>query len=575
MINAMVFPNMADYEKARNAFSWSHFLNELEHPDHSHSLNLAWAAIDRHAEGKRASHTALRWVKKNGEAENYSYWDLKILTSRFANMLEILRIQKEEKVFSLLGRVPELYITALGTLKKNAVFCPLFSVFGPEPVFQRLLKGEASVVVTTTDLYRKKIESSISQLPYLKYVLLIDANEDISKKVLSFPNLMNEASDDFTIGYTNPESPALLHFTSGTTGMPKGALHVHRAALMHYVTGKLVLDFHDDDVFWCTADPGWVTGTSYGILAPLINGITNITDEEEFDAERWYTILEKYKVNVWYTAPTAIRRLMRMDINPLKAYDLSQLRLIGSVGEPLHAEAIYWSEKTLGLPIYDNWWQTETGGIMISNYPSMKIKPGSMGKPLPGIEAAIAEVTDNEIRILHEPGKAGSLVIKKGWPSMFKTYLHEEPRYQKCFRNEWYITGDRARCDENGYYWFCGREDDVIKTSGHMVGPFEVESALMDHTDVAEAAVIGKPDPVIGEMVKAFIILKPGIIPNDETRQRILAFVRTKSGAALAPKEIEFVSSIPKTKSGKILRRLLKSRELGLPEGDLSTLEKT
>ncbi|HEX5023690.1 MAG TPA: AMP-binding protein, partial [Agriterribacter sp.] len=347
------------------------------------------------------------------------------------------------------------------------------------------------------------------------------------------------------------------------------------AVLMHYITGKYVLDFQERDVFWCTADPGWVTGTSYGIIAPLVNGVTNIVDEEDFDAVRWYSILEEQKVNVWYTAPTAIRRLMRMDIKPKEKYDLTHLRLICSVGEPLHAEAVLWGEKTFGMPILDNWWQTETGGIMIANYRSMKVKPGSMGRPLPGIEAAIAEVTDDNLKIIMEPGQQGHLVLKRGWPSMFRSYLHEEERYKKSFRDNWYLTGDLAKKDADGYYWFVGRADDIIKTSGHMVGPFEVESALMEHPAVAEAAVIGKPDAMIGELVKAFVVLKTGFTADEKMQMDIIGFGRKKLGAAVAPKEIAFIDGLPKTKSGKILRRLLKARELGLPEGDLSTLEQS
>ncbi|HJW27920.1 MAG TPA: AMP-binding protein, partial [Saprospiraceae bacterium] len=347
-------------------------------------------------------------------------------SSRFANVLTTLGVKKGERVFALSGRIPELYIAALGSLKTTAVFCPLYSVFGPEPVFQRLSKGDAKVLITTSALFEKKVKQLLDRLPSLQFILLADEESHINKKVLSLPGLMEEASDEFSIPPTDPEDPALLHFTSGTTGMPKGALHVHGAVLMHYITGKYVLDFHEGDVFWCTADPGWVTGTSYGIIAPLVNGITNVVDEEEFDASRWYSILEEQKVNVWYTAPTAIRRLMRMDIKPKEKYNLEHLRLICSVGEPLHAEAVLWGQKTFDLPILDNWWQTETGGIMIANYPSMKIKPGSMGKPMPGVEAAIAEITETGIKIITEPNKQGHLVLKRNWPSMFRSYLHDE-----------------------------------------------------------------------------------------------------------------------------------------------------
>ena len=541
----------------------------------SKGLNIAHEAVDRHANSHLKNTVALRWIRKDRTTKDFTYLELKVLTDRFANVLDRLGIKKGEKVFSFTGRIPELYITALGTLKKSAVFCPMFSVFGPEPVFQRLSKGEGRVLVTTTALYEKKIKQLMDRLPLLGYVLLTDAVNHISEKVLSFQELMAAVPENFTIPPTSPDDPALLHFTSGTTGMPKGALHVHNAVLTHGMTGALVLDFRPGDIFWCTADPGWVTGTSYGIISPLVNGVTNIFDEEEFDAARWYSILEEQKVTVWYTAPTAIRRLMRLDIHPREIYDLSHLRLMLSVGEPLHANEVLWGEKTFGIPVLDNWWQTETGGIMIANISSMKVKPGSMGKPLPGVEAAIAELSDSGLKIITENDKQGHLVLKKGFPSMFRAYLHDEERYKKCFNGDWYITGDLAKKDADGYYWFVGRADDIIKSSGHMVGPFEVETILMEHYAVAEAAVIGKPDPIVGEIVKAFVVLRTGVEQSESLKLELIGFGRKKLGPAVTPKEIAFVASLPKTRSGKILRRLLKAQELGLPEGDTSTLEQS
>jgi acetyl-CoA synthetase len=367
---------------------------------------------------------------------------------------------------------------------------------------------------------------------------------------------------------------ALLHFTSGTTGRPKGAIHVHEAALMHYMTGKYALDFHPEDIFWCTADPGWVTGMSYGIVSPLIHGVTSILDEGDFDVERWYNILETQKVTVWYTSPTAIRMLMRAGIEPRRKYDLSRLRFIASVGEPLNAEAVVWGQEALGLPIHDNWWQTETGGIMIANYAAMDIRPGSMGRPLPGVEAAVVRKTGDEtVEVLEGADADGELALRPGWPSMFRGYLNDDERYRKCFKGGWYLTGDLVRRDADGYFWFLGRGDDIIKTAGHMVGPFEVESVLMAHPAVSEAAVIGKPDPVIGSIVKAFVTLRQGVDATDVLRLELIGFARERLGSAVAPKEIEFKDSLPHTRSAKIMRRLLRARELGLPEGDLSTLE--
>ena len=569
-----VKPNMVDYESTCSKFSWEDVRNELDGLPEDRGLNIAHEAVDRHVANGRGDKLALRWLGKNGDVVDLTYFDLKEKSSSFANILKDLGVRKGERVFSLAGRIPELYFAVLGTLKNTSVFCPLFSAFGPEPIKQRMTRGDARVLITTEQLYKKKIERMINDLPTLEYVLITNKSEDINEKVLSLPKLMESASGDYIIPVTDPEDMALLHFTSGTTGMPKGAIHVHNAVLMHYITATYVMDFHPEDIFWCTADPGWVTGTSYGVIAPLLHGITNIIDEADFDGERWYSIIEEQEVTVWYTAPTAIRMLMRMDFDPKEKYDLKKLRLVHSVGEPLNPEAVVWGQSALGLPIHDNWWQTETGGIMIANFPALEIRPGSMGKTLPGIEAAIVKRSDNGgVTIEKNPDIEGDLALRTGWPSMFRGYLHDEERYKECFSGGWYITGDLAKRDADGYFWFVGRTDDIIKTSGHMVGPFEVESALMEHPAVAEAGVIGKPNPLIGELVKAFVCLKHGFEPGDEIKQELIGFARKRLGSAVAPKEIEFTDSLPKTRSGKIMRRLLKARELGLPEGDTSTLE--
>jgi len=569
-----VRPNLLDYEKTCADFSWEAVRRELDGLPDGKGLNIAHEAVVRHAAGPRRDHLALRWLGMDGAVADFTYGDMDRLSNRFANVLKQLNLIKGDRVFVLAGRIPELYIAALGTLKHGSVFCPLFSAFGPEPVWQRLSRGDARVLITTERQYRQKIEALRERLPDLRHVLLIDAAGDPGDGLWSLPGRMAEAPEQFTIPPTDPEDMAVLHFTSGTTGMPKGAIHVHNAVLTHYVTGKYVLDFHPGDVFWCTADPGWVTGTSYGMIAPLVHGITNIIDEADFDAERWCRILAEQQVTIWYTAPTAIRRLMRTGIEPYKLYDLSRLRAIHSVGEPLNPEAVIWGEQAMGLPIHDNWWQTETGGIMIANYPAVEIRPGSMGRPLPGIAAAVVRRLDQDrVEVVTEHGGQGELALKPGWPSMFRGYLHDEERYRKCFVGGWYLTGDLARRDADGYFWFVGRADDIIKTSGHMVGPFEVESALMEHPAVAEAGVIGKPDPMIGELVKAFISLKAGFEPGDKLRLELIGFARKRLGSAVAPKEIEFQQNLPKNKAGKIMRRLLKARELGLPEGDTSTLE--
>jgi acetyl-CoA synthetase len=573
---ARVPPNMRDYEEACATFTWEAARRELDGLPGGRGLNIAHEAVDRHAAGARADRVAIRWLGKAGERRDITYRELRAATNRFANVLRGLGVGKGDRVFVLAGRIPELYVACLGTLKNGSVFSPLFSAFGPEPIAARVGPGEGKVLVTTRALYEKKVASLRERLPLLEHVILVGAGEGpLPPRTLAFESLVAEASDEREIPATDPEDMALLHFTSGTTGKPKGAIHVHGAVVAHHMTGRLALDFHDDDVFWCTADPGWVTGTSYGILSPLTNGITSIVDEADFDAERWYSILRDQKVSVWYTAPTAVRMMMRAGVEMARGFDLASLRFIASVGEPLNPEAVFWGEKAFGLPIHDNWWQTETGGIMIANFASMDIRPGSMGRPLPGIDVAIVQRTPGGGVEIVEPGVQGELALRRGWPSMFRGYLHEDARYAKCFAGDWYLTGDLARRDADGYIWFVGRADDVIKSSGHLIGPFEVESALVEHPAVAEAGVIGKPDPIAMEIVKAFVSLKPGFAPTEALARELVGFARKRLGAAVAPKEIAFLPTLPRTRSGKIMRRLLKARELGLPEGDISTLEAT
>ncbi|HEY6105594.1 MAG TPA: AMP-binding protein, partial [Anaeromyxobacteraceae bacterium] len=447
--------------------------------------------------------------------------------------------------------------------------------FGPEPIRARLELGGGTVLVTSEPLYRKKVAGVRAALPGLKHVLL--AGKDAPAEIpgaRGLEPLLAGCRPGFEIPPTDPEDLALVHFTSGTTGRPKGAMHVHQAVVSHSATGRLALDLHDGDVFWCTADPGWVTGTSYGIVSPLVNGVTSVVDEAEFDAERWYRILEEQRVAVWYTAPTAVRMLMKAGAELARPHDLSRLRFVASVGEPLNPEGVVWGLEALGKPIHDNWWQTETGGIMIANYAAEPVKPGSMGRPLPGVDAGVVRrLEDGRVEEVAEPGVEGELALRPGWPSMFRGYLGDEARYRACFAGGWYLTGDLVRRDRDGYFWFVGRKDDVIKSAGHLIGPFEVESALLEHPAVAEAAAIGKPDPVALEFVKAFVSLKPGFTASEALRLELIGHARKRLGTAVAPKEIDFLPSLPRTRSGKIMRRLLKARELGLPEGDLSTLE--
>ena len=564
-------PNLGDYETARGSFDWGSVEGELDWlPDGK--LNIAYEAIDRHVAKGNGAKPAMLWEGKNGEQEAYTFADLSAATNQFANVLRGLGLRKGDRVFTFMERLPEIYIAVFGALKAGCVAGPLFSAFGPDPVRDRLEDSGAVVLVTQPEL-RKRIAHIFPDLPALKHIVIVNKGGRSAEPPidgdLAWDDLMAEASGDFGSIETSRDDYSIMHYTSGTTGKPKGAVHRHNSVIQQYITGKWVLDLQPDDIYWCTADPGWVTGTSYGMIAPWTNGVTQVIYEGGFSARKWYETIQRYGVTVWYTAPTAVRMLMKQGVELPQSFDLSTLRYVASVGEPLNPEGVVWGEEAFGLPIHDNWWQTETGAIMIANYPSMEIRPGSMGRPLPGIEAAIVDNDGNEL----PANTSGNLAARPGWPSMFQTYWQQQERYDSRFVNGWYFSGDEAEQDSDGYFWFIGRTDDVINTAGHLVGPFEVESALIEHPAVAEAGVIGKPDPVAMEVVKAFVALNEGVEATDELRRDIMGFARKKLAAAVAPREIEIVDSLPKTRSGKIMRRLLKARELGLPEGDTSTLE--
>jgi acetyl-CoA synthetase len=533
-------------------------------------LNIAHEAVDRHVAAGYGAETAIIWLGREGERRVLTYAGLASDAARFAHVLRARGIAPGDRMFLLSGRVPELYAATFGAMKAGVVVSPLFAAFGPEPVRARMEIGDSRVLVTTAQQYARKIAPWRAEMPGLELVLII--GDDAPDGCVPLGPAMAAAQDSFPTVPTRPEDMALLHFTSGTTGLPKGVVHVHEAVVAHSETGRLALDLHPGDIYWCTADPGWVTGMSYGIISPLCNRATLVVDEAEFDLDRWYGILERERIAVWYTAPTAIRMMMRAGAEATAGHNFSALRFLASVGEPLNAECVLWGEKVFGLPFHDNWWQTETGGIMIANTAEMDIKPGAMGKPLPGIEAGIVARDGDAVRELPD-GEIGDLALRPGWPSMMRGYLGQPERYAKAFAGGWYLTGDLAMRDPDGYFWFVGRADDLIKSSGHLIGPFEVESALIEHPAVAEAAVIGVPDETAGEVVKAFVTLKAGFAPDEALERELRGHARKRLGPAVAPREIVFRESLPRTRSGKIMRRLLRARELGLPEGDLSTLE--
>jgi len=563
--------NMGPYEKIKNTFDWSISEDELEYKKED-GINIGWYCSDRICNMGKGNKDALIWEGYSGEVKRYTFNDAKVLTNTIASFLEDTGVQSGDRVCLFMDKIPELYFGFLGVLKMGGISQPLFSAFGGESLHTRLYDAETKAIITQRK-HLGKIRKIIDELPELKYIIIVDHDgvKELKELEISFSMQEHKKVEQYESYKSKAETPSVLHYTSGTTGKPKGAQHVHYSIVSQYITAKYVLDFKEDDIYWCTADPGWVTGTSYGIIGPWSNGITQCVLDSGFKAANWYKFIETHKITVWYSAPTAIRALMKDGKTEADKFDLSSLRHLCSVGEPLNAEAVGWSTETYGLTFHDTFWQTETGSMVITNYPEMPIKPGSMGKPFPGIEATVLDLKTHEP--IEKRGIVGLIAIKPGWPAMFRAYWNNEEVYKSKFINGWYVCGDRASIDEDGYFWFVGRDDDVINTGGHLVGPFEIESALLEHEAVAESAVVGKPDPVNMEVVKAFIALKPNIEASDMLELKIMNFIRKKLSPLAMPQEIEFVKSLPKTRSGKIMRRMLRAKEWGEEIGDTSTLE--
>ncbi|HUU46729.1 MAG TPA: acetate--CoA ligase [Acidobacteriota bacterium] len=562
--------NIGSYADRLASFDWQAGERELGY-NPGDPINIGWYCSDRICRLGQAEKKALIWEDSQGQVKTYTYDDLRVLSNTIAHYLSGMGLKPGERVCLFMDRIPELYIGFLGILKMGAVAQPLFSAFGDESLFTRLDNAKTAAILTQKK-HVPKVRKILGQLPDLRHIIVVDAaGAPLREREVAFALDETERVEDFEVYPTQAETPSVLHYTSGTTGQPKGAQHVHYSLIAQYLTAKWVLDLQPDDLYWCNADPGWVTGTSYGIIGPWANGVTQVVLDAGFNSERWYSLIQKHRITVWYSAPTAIRLLMRDGTAVAHKYDLSSLRHLCSVGEPLNAEAVIWSEEAYGLPFYDTYWQTETGAIVITNFPGMPIKPGSMGKPFPGITATIVDLQTYEP--IDRPGIVGLIALRPGWPSQFRSYWNNPAAYEGKFKNGWYLCGDRASRDGDGYFWFVGRDDDVINTGGHLVGPFEIESALLEHPAVAESAAVGKPDPVNMEVVKAFVALKPGRQPDDDLELEIMNFIRKRLSPLAMPQEIEFVASLPKTRSGKIMRRVLRAQEWGEPIGDISTLE--
>lgn len=563
--------NMKPYGEEVKEFSWDISKKELNYKD-GDTINIGEYCTDRICKLGKADKLALIWEGHSADVKTYTFDDMRVLTNTIAKFLQELKINPGDRVCLFMDKVPELYFGVLGILKMGGIAQPLFSAFGGESLLTRLDDAQTSAIFTQKK-HVAKVRKILNDLPSLKHIIIVDddGSKPLREREIAFNMEKAERVENFDVYPSKAETPSILHYTSGTTGKPKGAQHVHYSLISQYITAKYVLDLKDDDIYWCTADPGWVTGTSYGIIGPWANGVTQCVSDSGFTAENWYKFIAKHKITVWYSAPTAIRALMKDGTETVKKHNLSSLRHLCSVGEPLNAEAVIWSEEAFGLPFHDTYWQTETGSMVINNYPGMKIKPGSMGKPFPGMIATIVDLKTH--KPLDKQGTVGMIALKPGWPAMMRTYWNNKEAYDSKFENGWYLCGDRASIDDEGYYWFVGRDDDVINTAGHLVGPFEIESALLEHEAIAESAVVGKPDPVNMEVVKAFIALNPGYEPSKMLELEIMNFVRKKLSALAMPQEIEFVDSLPKTRSGKIMRRVLRAKEWGEEIGDTSTLE--
>ena len=559
----------ASYEELCENFDWKLAERELGYRP-GDPLNIGWMCSDRICRMGLARKRALLWEDYQGNEKLFTFDDIRIHSNTIAQFLREQGIRPGERVCLFLDRMPELYIGFLGILKMGAVAQPLFSAFGEESLLTRLADAGTSAILTQKKLLYK-VRKIRERLPNLRHIIVVDADGKLSgEREIAFA--MEEAPrvEEFPVCPTTAESPSVLHYTSGTTGQPKGAQHVHYSIISQYLTAKWVLNFQDEDIYWCNADPGWVTGTAYGIVGPWSNGITQVVLDSGFNAERWYAFMEKYRVTVWYSAPTAIRLLMKEGAEIARKHDLTSLRHLASVGEPLNPEAVLWSQVVFGKLFHDTFWQTETGCIVITNLPGMPIKPGSMGKPFPGITATVLDPKTCEP--LDRPGVAGLIGLRPGWPSQIRGYWNNPAGFEAKFKNGWYLCGDRASIDPDGYFWFLGRDDDVINTGGHLVGPFEIESALLGCPAVAESAAVAKPDPINMEVVKAYITLKGGFEPSDDLELEIMNTIRKRLSPLAMPQEIEFVNSLPKTRSGKIVRRVLRSKEFNEPVGDLSTI---
>lgn len=552
--------------------------------------NIVHNAIDRHMGTERENKTAIIWESDKGNSKQFTYKQLNASVCKMANGLKSLGIKKGDVVAIYLQNTPEIAISMLACAKIGAIHSVVYAGFSSHALQDRIDDAEAKILITsdvgfrsgkTIDMYSLCSEA-VKKAKSIKKMIVVKRKASTkkmnAKRDIWYGELMKKQSTTCETEHMSSEDPLFILYTSGTTSKPKGVIHVHGGYQVGINrTFHWVMDVKEDDIYWCSADPGWITGHSYIVYAPLMAGITTVMFEGAPNYPKpdvLWKVIEKHKVNIFYTAPTLVRALMRFGDDWVNKHDLSSLRLLGSVGEPINPEAWRWYYKVVGkkkLPIMDTWWQTETGMFMIAPLPSMPLKAGSATLPFPGIIADVVDKTGKPVKI----GEGGYLVIKNQWPSMLRTVFNNPKRYIKTYWKDipgYYLTGDLAHKDKDGYFWIQGRSDDVLSIAGHRIGNAEIESALVSHKSVAEAAVIGKPHPVKGESAKAFVILKKGFKSNDDLIKQLKKQIRKQLGPIAVTDEIDFVKSLPKTRSGKIMRRVLKAKELGNELGDTSAL---
>ena len=531
--------------------------------------NIAYSCLTEKCKQGYGNEEAILWLNPDLSTESISFESLEAESNRVSTALKSLGVGVGDVAAIFLPRHPLLISAFFAILKLQAVSCVLFSTLGEEALFDRLDNSQAKIIITRRSLLRK-IKAIQGKLNNLQKVLVIDLEEDEDNSILSLNRLTSVASPVLEFEqFLEAETPAFIQYTSGSTGKPKGALHVHDALNDMALTFQQVLQVKPGELFWCTADPAWITGLVYGIIAPLQAGTSQVQFSGGYNAEAWMRILEERGVNVWYTAPTALRMLMQEPEERFTSHDLSRLNRMYSVGEPLNPEIYHWGKRVFKTEIYDTWFQSETGSIMIANTPGARVKPGSMGVPRSGVQVEICDE-----RMVPQPaGRQGQLCLHKGWHSMFRTFFRNPEKYAEKFNDELYITGDLAKKDEEGYIWYVSRADDVINTAGHLVGPFEVESALLEIEEVADVAIIGADDPLLYQKLVAFLKLREGVQWSKELELKCRIHVSNKVSSVAIPSEFQIIERIPKNQSGKILRRVLKAIYEGRDPGDLSTME--